>query len=85
MLAVLCAPLLGICMSMEPKEKPLRSPRPKTSYFDAQHLVKEWKPFANLKNPGFDWSGFDYTKTSRSCSSSDRQGIYLYKQPLKNC
>ena len=66
---------------MEDKERTLRSPRPRTSYFDSEDLADQWKELANLRTCGFSWDGRDYAKPSRS-TQADKQGLRLYMNAL---
>lgn len=52
-----------------------------TTNFDPADLYAEWKPLAELKQPGFSWAGDDYEKTRRS-QGPDRDGLKLYAKPL---
>ena len=42
-----------------------RRPRPLTSTFDTDALIKSWLPLANLRDPGFSWLGDSYASTHR--------------------
>ena len=37
-----------------------RQPRPTTFHFHSPKLVEDWKPLAELKEPGFKWDGTSY-------------------------
>ena len=37
-----------------------RQPRPKTIHFESSNLGENWKPLAELKEPGFKWDGTSY-------------------------
>ena len=55
--------------------------RTSTTNFDPADLYVEWKPLAELKQPGFSWAGDDYEKARRS-QGPDRDGLKLYAKPL---
>ena len=63
--------------SMSPKKKA----RTSTNDFDPAELYAEWKPLAELKKPGFSWTGDDYEKTRRG-QGPDRNGLKLYAKGL---
>ena len=55
--------------------------RSKTVAIDGASLMKRWGPLMELRSPGWDWSGKDYTRPGRN-QAADKTGLEKHEKPL---
>ena len=73
----LCLQSFEVCCLMMAS----RAPRPLTSHFVVQDLVKEFTQLVMHKCPGFDWDGSGYQASARS-ALGDAEALAKHRLPL---
>eukprot|EP00959_Pyramimonas_sp_CCMP1952_P203617 4257807-Pyramimonas_sp.AAC.1 len=58
-----------------------RAARPQYLEVDGEKLLADWAPFLTLRDPGFAWTGSDYSRSGGN-QSIDKAGLMKYKQVL---